>query len=156
MMRVSISEYQLIFSCRWLLAACLCLFMQLATAATDPLPSWAEGESKQSIKDFVQQVTTPDGSDFVAPDERIAVFDNDGTLWSEKPAYFQLLSLPSATPTVICRCCSGQRPGRARASGSSSITPTPGANGPTIETPTTANSTRHWVRQPLGDGRWWI
>jgi phosphoglycolate phosphatase-like HAD superfamily hydrolase len=91
MMRVSVSEYHLIFSRRWLLTACLCLFMPLATAATDPLPSWAEGESKQAIVDFVRQVTTPDSADFVAPDERIAVFDNDGTLWSEKPAYFQLL-----------------------------------------------------------------
>jgi hypothetical protein len=91
MMRVSVSEYHLIFSRRWLLAACLCLFMPLATAATDPLPSWAEGESRQAIVDFVRQVTTPDSADFVAPDERIAVFDNDGTLWSEKPAYFQLL-----------------------------------------------------------------
>ena len=65
--------------------------MPVATAATDPLPSWTEGASKQAIIDFVQQVTTPDSADFVAPDERIAVFDNDGALWSEKPAYFQLL-----------------------------------------------------------------
>jgi len=90
-MRVSVSEYHLIFSCRWLLAVCLCLFMPVTTAATDPLPSWTEGARKQAIMEFVQRVTTPDSADFVAPDERIAVFDNDGTLWSEKPAYFQLL-----------------------------------------------------------------
>jgi phosphoglycolate phosphatase-like HAD superfamily hydrolase len=91
MMRVSTSEYHFIFSCRWLLAACLCLSMQVATAATDPLPSWTEGESRQAIMEFVQRVTTPDSADYIVPEERIAVFDNDGTLWSEKPVYFQLL-----------------------------------------------------------------
>jgi hypothetical protein len=80
-----------VLSCRWLLAFCLYLSVPVATAAADPLPSWTEGASRQAIVDFVRQVTTPDSADFVAPDERIAVFDNDGTLWSEKPAYFQLL-----------------------------------------------------------------
>ena len=88
-MRLSFSEYR--FALRCLLAACLCLCLQVATATTDPLPSWTAGESRQAIMEFVQRVTTPDSADFVAPDERIAVFDNDGTLWSEKPAYFQLL-----------------------------------------------------------------
>ena len=55
-----------------------------------PLPSWNEGSSKQSIIDFVRDVTTPGDVHFVKPEERIAVFDNDGTLWSEMPAYFQL------------------------------------------------------------------
>jgi hypothetical protein len=91
MMRLSFSEYRFALRCRWLLAACLCLSMPVTTAATDPLPSWTEGASKQAIVDFVRQVTSSDSADFVAPDERIAVFDNDGTLWSEKPAYFQLL-----------------------------------------------------------------
>ena len=57
----------------------------------DPLPSWNEGVSKQSIVDFVSRVTDPAGPDFVPEAERIATFDNDGTLWSEQPAYFQLL-----------------------------------------------------------------
>ena len=57
--------------------------------ATDPLPSWNEGNSKQSIVDFVAKVTTQ-GADFVAPSERIATFDNDGTLWAEQPMYTQL------------------------------------------------------------------
>jgi phosphoserine phosphatase len=57
----------------------------------DPLPSWNEGASKQSIVDFVSRITDPAGPDFVPEAERIATFDNDGTLWSEKPAYFQLL-----------------------------------------------------------------
>ena len=63
----------------------------LARAASDPLPSWKDGPSKQSILSFVQAVTTLGGPDYVKPAERIAVFDNDGTLWSEQPAYFQVL-----------------------------------------------------------------
>jgi hypothetical protein len=59
-------------------------------AAADPLPSWNEGEAKRSVIDFVQRVTTAGGVDFVPVPERIAVFDNDGTLWAEKPMYVQL------------------------------------------------------------------
>jgi phosphoserine phosphatase len=59
--------------------------------APDPLPSWNEGASRDAILDFVDRVTDPAGPDFVAEPERIAVFDNDGTLWSEQPLYFQLL-----------------------------------------------------------------
>ena len=55
----------------------------------DPLPSWSAGASKARIVAFVQAVTEPGGKDFVAPADRIAVFDNDGTLWSEQPMYFQ-------------------------------------------------------------------
>jgi len=63
-----------------------------ASAQTvDPLASWNDGESKQSIIDFVTKVTKPGSPDFVPPAERIAVFDNDGTLWSEQPMYFQVL-----------------------------------------------------------------
>ena len=56
----------------------------------DPLPSWNEGFAKQSILNFVRSVTTTGDPQFVKPEERIAVFDNDGTLWTEMPAYFQL------------------------------------------------------------------
>jgi hypothetical protein len=56
----------------------------------DPLPSWNEGASKARILAFVQAVTEKGGKDFVPEDERIATFDNDGTLWSEHPMYFQL------------------------------------------------------------------
>jgi phosphoglycolate phosphatase-like HAD superfamily hydrolase len=56
----------------------------------DPLPSWNDGPSKQAILDFVARVADKRSPDFVAPEERIAVFDNDGTLWSEQPMYFQL------------------------------------------------------------------
>jgi phosphoglycolate phosphatase-like HAD superfamily hydrolase len=62
-----------------------------AFAQTDPLPSWNEGAAKQSITDFVARVTTQGGPDFLPPAERIATFDNDGTLWAEQPAYFQLV-----------------------------------------------------------------
>ncbi len=56
----------------------------------DPLPSWNDGASKSSIVDFVAAVTDSTRSTFVPPRERIAVFDNDGTLWAEQPMYFQL------------------------------------------------------------------
>jgi phosphoglycolate phosphatase-like HAD superfamily hydrolase len=60
-----------------------------AIAQTDPLPSWNDGPVKKSIADFVARVTTPGGPDFVSVPERIATFDNDGTLWTEQPYYFQ-------------------------------------------------------------------
>ena len=67
------------------------LFGGLATAQTrDPLPSWNDGKAKQSIIAFVAQVTKAGSPGFVPPEERIAVFDNDGTLWAEQPIYFQL------------------------------------------------------------------
>jgi hypothetical protein len=56
----------------------------------DPLPSWNDGATKQSITDFVAAVTTAGRPDFVPPDQRIATFDNDGTLWIEQPMYVQL------------------------------------------------------------------
>jgi hypothetical protein len=62
----------------------------LARAQTDPLPSWNDGKAKRTIVAFVKKVTTSGTADFVPPDERIATFDNDGTLWAEKPLYVQL------------------------------------------------------------------
>jgi phosphoserine phosphatase len=53
------------------------------------LESWNQGSTRTAILDFVARVTDDGGSDYVAPSERIAVFDNDGTLWCEKPAYLQ-------------------------------------------------------------------
>ena len=58
--------------------------------ASDPLPSWNEGPAKAAIIRFVERVTKEGGADFVPPAERVAVFDNDGCLWSEQPMYFQL------------------------------------------------------------------
>jgi phosphoglycolate phosphatase-like HAD superfamily hydrolase len=62
-----------------------------ADTRQDPLPSWNEGPAKSAIMDFVQRVTSEESPDYVPLAERIAVFDNDGSLWSEQPAYFQLL-----------------------------------------------------------------
>jgi hypothetical protein len=67
------------------------LFLLAATAqAADPLPSWNAGKTKQSILQFVENITDKSSPDFVPPAERIATFDNDGTLWAEQPMYFQL------------------------------------------------------------------
>src|SRR5438876_4996235 len=60
------------------------------TQAQDPLPSWNDGKTKQSITEFVAKVTKDGSPDFVPPEQRIAPFDNDGTLWCEQPLYFQL------------------------------------------------------------------
>jgi phosphoserine phosphatase len=68
----------------------LCATGWSVQAADDPLPSWNEGAAKSAIVEFVEAVTTEGGADFVAPDERIATFDNDGTLWVEQPYYTQL------------------------------------------------------------------
>ncbi|MDX9663407.1 HAD family hydrolase [Pseudomonas sp. P5_152] len=69
----------------------LALSLPLLALAAEPLPSWNDGPSKKSIIEFVQAVTTEGSKDYVKPAERIAVFDNDGTLWSEQPMYFQVL-----------------------------------------------------------------
>ena len=61
-----------------------------AQAQRDPLPSWNDGATKAAIVDFVGRVTTQNGPNFVPPAERIATFDNDGTLWIEQPMYVQL------------------------------------------------------------------
>jgi phosphoglycolate phosphatase-like HAD superfamily hydrolase len=61
-----------------------------AQTPVDPLPSWNDGAVKTSIVDFVNRTTAQGTPDFVAPAERIATFDNDGTLWCEQPVYFQV------------------------------------------------------------------
>jgi phosphoglycolate phosphatase-like HAD superfamily hydrolase len=73
----------------FLLIAVLVLAAAMARAA-EPLHSWNDGAAKSRILGFVQAVTDKASKDYVAPADRIAVFDNDGTLWSEQPAYFQL------------------------------------------------------------------
>jgi hypothetical protein len=65
------------------------LSASLAARAQDPLPSWNETAPKKAIIDFVERLTKKGSPDFVKPEERIATFDNDGTLWAEKPIYFQ-------------------------------------------------------------------
>lgn len=69
---------------------CLLAAVAVRTAHADELPSWNNTGPKQAILDFVQNVTSPASSDFVPVSERIAVFDNDGTLWPENPLPFQL------------------------------------------------------------------
>jgi len=75
---------------RWVfLVAALCFAS--AGRAADELPSWNDGAARQRIVAFVQAVSDRSAKDFVPADERIAVFDNDGTLWSEQPLYFQFV-----------------------------------------------------------------
>jgi phosphoglycolate phosphatase-like HAD superfamily hydrolase len=76
---------------RFGLALLFGLALPLLAQASEPLPSWNDGAAKKSIIEFVQAVTDQSSKNFVKPAERIAVFDNDGTLWSEQPAYFELL-----------------------------------------------------------------
>jgi phosphoserine phosphatase len=66
------------------------LKLQEDSRQVDPLPSWNDGEVKTAIKDFVESAST-EGPGFIPVNERIATFDNDGTLWAEKPVYFQLI-----------------------------------------------------------------
>ncbi len=80
------STMQLLFA-----AALLGVVFCGAVRAAEPLPSWNDGSAKDAIVTFVRATTTDGASTFVAPADRVAVFDNDGTLWSEQPAYFQLL-----------------------------------------------------------------
>jgi phosphoglycolate phosphatase-like HAD superfamily hydrolase len=68
---------------------CAVFFTSTIARAADPLPSWNDGPAKQSIINFVEKVTKPGSPDFVPVPERIAVYDNDGTLWSEQPAPVQ-------------------------------------------------------------------
>lgn len=82
--------------CRAALAAFLCAYTSCVTtaglfAADDPLPSWHDSAVKSSIVSFVEATTTEGSPDFVPLAERIATFDNDGTLWAEQPLYFQFL-----------------------------------------------------------------
>ncbi len=69
----------------------LVLFAGTPARSADPLPSWNDGPAKAAIVVFVTRVTTEGGPDFVPAAERIATFDNDGTLWSEQPLYFQFV-----------------------------------------------------------------
>jgi hypothetical protein len=78
------------------------------------LPSWNDGKTKQSILDFVAKVTKQGGPDFVPPAERIATFDNDGTLWCEKPLpvqlFFMLDRVKARFRAATVRCSKCSRP----------------------------------------------
>ncbi len=76
----------------WLpLLTSLCMLLAPLATRADALSSWQDTPARAAIVDFVEATTTPTSPRYIPPAERIAVFDNDGTLWSEQPAYFQLL-----------------------------------------------------------------
>jgi phosphoglycolate phosphatase-like HAD superfamily hydrolase len=93
---VAMASFPLIGLGRRALLGALALLVVLAAtppvlAADDPLPSWNDGATKQAILDFARNTTTEGNADFVPPEERIATFDQDGTLWVEHPVYGQAL-----------------------------------------------------------------
>ena len=71
------------------------------TEAQDPLPSWNDGPAKQAIMDFVKATTETGGAKFVPPAERIATFDQDGTLWVEHPIYTQVMYCLEKVPALV-------------------------------------------------------
>jgi hypothetical protein len=82
------------------LTALLALGMH-AQAQTDPLPSWNDGPAKQAIITFVEETTTQGSPKFVPPAERIATFDQDGTLWVEHPMYSQVMYILESVPALV-------------------------------------------------------
>jgi hypothetical protein len=76
-------------------------FAAPAMAQTDPLPSWNDGAAKQAIVEFVEATTTEGNADFVPVPERIATFDQDGTLWVEHPMYSQLVFILDSVPALV-------------------------------------------------------
>jgi hypothetical protein len=76
----------------------IALTTAMVVRADDPLPSWNDTAHKNAIIEFVERVTKEGSPDFVKPEERIATFDNDGTLWAQQPIYFQVLR-----PQIGCR-----------------------------------------------------
>ncbi|HTY41127.1 MAG TPA: HAD family hydrolase [Thermoanaerobaculia bacterium] len=73
----------------------------IAVLAQDPLPSWNDGAAKKAIVDFVKTTTTQGSPQFVPPEERVATFDQDGTLWVEHPVYTQLVYCLDRVPVVV-------------------------------------------------------
>jgi hypothetical protein len=82
------------------LLAATALGSKAAHAQSDPLASWNDGAAKSSIANFVARVTTQGGPDFMPADERVAVFDNDGTLWIEQPNYVQFAFILDRVKTL--------------------------------------------------------
>jgi len=87
-----------------MLALCTLLLLAAPSGAqTDPLPSWNDGPAKKAIVDFVQSTTDKASPKFVAPEARIATFDQDGTLWVEQPMYTQVLYCLDQVPAVVAK-----------------------------------------------------
>ena len=74
---------------------------QTTAKVTDPLPSWNEGSAKQAIMHFVHVTTDSADSSYVKPGERVATFDQDGTLWVEHPVYSQLMYCMDRVPDLV-------------------------------------------------------
>jgi phosphoglycolate phosphatase-like HAD superfamily hydrolase len=83
------------------LAACALALSAQVGAQTDPLPSWNDGAAKKAIIHFVQATTTQGSPQFVEPAERIATFDQDGTLWVEHPMYTQVMYVLERVPALV-------------------------------------------------------
>ncbi len=92
-MKSRLRSYLALFA--WLLVAIA------AGQAQDPLPSWNNGAAKQSILDFVKVTTDSSSAKFVPPEQRIATFDQDGTLWVEHPMYTQVVYCLDRVPAVV-------------------------------------------------------
>jgi phosphoserine phosphatase len=86
-----------------LLLCALGLLTVAAQAQIDPLPSWNDGAAKQAIMAFVKETTTPGSPTFVPESERIATFDQDGTLWVEHPIYSQVVYCLDRVPAVVAK-----------------------------------------------------
>jgi phosphoglycolate phosphatase-like HAD superfamily hydrolase len=81
--------------------ACAVVFITIAAQAADPLPSWNDGPAKQAIVEFVEATTTQGSPQFVPPEERVATFDQDGTLWVEHPMYTQVVYCLERVPALV-------------------------------------------------------
>ena len=81
--------------------ACMVVFITTAAQAADPLASWNDGPAKQAIVEFVKATTTQGSPQFVPPEERIATFDQDGTLWVEHPMYTQVMYCLEKVPALV-------------------------------------------------------
>ncbi len=89
--QLSILTLVAVFALSFLVFGCSTMQNKSVGGNVDPLPSWNDGTSKQSIVSFVKKITDKSDAGYVPPEERIATFDNDGTLWSEQPLYFQFI-----------------------------------------------------------------
>jgi phosphoserine phosphatase len=81
--------------------ACTVVFVTIAAQAADPLASWNDGPAKQAIVEFVKATTTQGSPQFVPPEERVATFDQDGTLWVEHPIYTQVMYCMEKVPALV-------------------------------------------------------
>src|SRR5262245_19326741 len=88
--------------CRTALVFCAAILLSIAARAqSDPLASWNDGAAKQAIVAFVKETTDPASPRFVPVAERVATFDQDGTLWVEKPMYSQVVYCLDRVPAVV-------------------------------------------------------